>query len=36
MSENTMIDAIHDDELVDEALDERLGGKYTCGGSMKS
>jgi hypothetical protein len=27
MAENTTLDTIHDDDLVDEALDERNGGK---------
>lgn len=30
MSENTMTDTIHDDDLADEALDGREGGKL-CG-----
>lgn len=32
MSDNMEFETIHDDDLVDEALDERHGTKYTCGG----
>jgi hypothetical protein len=32
MAENTSIDTVQDDDLVDEALDERNGSKYCiCG-----
>lgn len=31
MSENTALEFIHDDDLADEALDDRDGGKLTCG-----
>ena len=30
MAENTAIDATHDDDLGDEALDRSVGGKFRC------
>ena len=33
MAEYTVTEIINDDDLGDEALDERHGAKYTCGGS---
>lgn len=29
MSENSILDTSHDDDLVDEALDRTSGGKFT-------
>jgi hypothetical protein len=34
MSNDMPFDTYHDDDLADEALDERHGTKYTCGGSI--
>jgi hypothetical protein len=34
MAENTGIETIQDDDLVDEALSERDGGKFTFGCTM--
>ena len=33
MSDDMKFETIYDDDVADEALDERHGTKYTCGGS---
>lgn len=36
MSENTVTDTTHDDDLEDEALDRMGGGKICAGGSLQT